>query len=331
MPDPRHSRLKRILGAAASLVIAGLAAWVLYRTFQRINVADVIANVRAMPVERLLLAAACAAGAFATLAAFEVAAVRYVKHCIGRAKPALTALIAFPLGHALGQTVLSGSALRYRMYAPAGFSATEVGATVLLVSMPYALAFGLLIDLALVFAADRLEAIFRVPSHWLVVLGCVGLAKDLAYVVFVHRRKAPIRLGGWAVNLPTPRFTWLQIAVGLIDVCLIASILYLLLPESANLAFLPFVAVYLSSVLVGVVSHVPAGLGVLESMLLLLLPHVPPEELLASVLLYRVIYEVLPLLVAVSLWGLYELLARDGARLRLLRPGASAERTRPLP
>jgi uncharacterized membrane protein YbhN (UPF0104 family) len=68
---------------------------------------------------------------------------------------------------------------------------------------------------------------------------------------------------------------------------------------------------------------VPAGLGVLESMLLLLLPHVPPEQLLASVLLYRVIYEVIPLVMALGLWGAYELVANDGARRRLLRPSDS--------
>ena len=143
MPDPRRSRLKKILGIAGSLAVAALAGYVLYRTFQRISFADVVAHMRATSPGVLLLAAACAAGAFSVLAAYEVAVVRYVKHCIGRAKPVMTALIAFPLGHAVGQAVLSGSALRYRMYAPAGFSAMEVGATVLLCGLPYALAFGL--------------------------------------------------------------------------------------------------------------------------------------------------------------------------------------------
>ena len=329
MPDPRRSRLKTYLGIAASVAIAGLAAYVLYQTFQRISIADVLANVRATPAATLLLAAACAAAAFATLAAYEVAVVRYVKHCIGRATPVLTALIAFPLGHAIGQTVLSGGALRYRMYAPAGFSAMEVGASVLLCGLPYALAFGLLLDLALVFGADALAPLFRVKSEWLFLLGCIGLAKDAGYLLFVKLRKAPIRLGGWAVNLPTLRMTALQVVVGVVDIVLIASVLYLLLPDSAQIAFLPFVAVYLASILVGVLSHVPAGLGVLESMLLLLLPHVPPDQLLASVLLYRVIYEVLPLTIALALWGGYELLARDGARLRLLRPAATGEPPRP--
>jgi len=320
MPDPRRHRLKALLGIAASVVIAGLAAYVLYQTFRHISVADVLANVRAVPAPTLLVAAACAAGAFSVLAAYEVAAVRYVKHCIGRAKPALTALIAFPLGHAVGQAVLSGSAVRYRMYAPAGFSAMEVGATVLLCGLPYALAFGLLLDLALVFGAQSLAPLFRISSGWLFALGCIGLAKDVAYLAFVRLRKTPVKLGGWAVSVPTLRMTLLQIVVGVIDIVLIASVLYLLLPDAARIAFLPFLAVYLASILVGVLSHVPAGLGVLESMLLLLLPNVPPEQLLASVLLYRVIYEVIPLALALALWGAYELLADDGARMRLLRP-----------
>jgi uncharacterized membrane protein YbhN (UPF0104 family) len=219
--------------------------------------------------------------------------------------------------------MLSGGALRYRMYTPAGFSAMEVGATVLLCNLPYALGFGLLFDLALVFGAERLAPLFRISSQWLFALGCIGLAKDVGYVLFVKLRKAPIRLGGWAVNLPPLRLTLLQFLVGIVDVVFISSVLYVLLPESARLPYLPFLAVYLASVLAGVLSHVPAGLGVLESMLLLLLPHVPPAELLASVLLYRVIYEVVPLVLALALWGAYELLSTDGALVRLLKPGAA--------
>lgn len=323
MTDPRRSRIKTYLGVGASVLIACLAAWVLWRTFQRISVADVIQKMREVPAGALLFAAACAAGAFTTLALYEVVVVRYVKHCIGRAKPVITALIAFPLGHAVGQAMLSGGALRYRMYTPAGFSAMEVGATVLLCNLPYALGFGLLFDLALVFGAERLAPLFRISSQWLFALGCVGLAKDVGYVLFVKLRKAPIRLGGWAVNLPPLRLTLLQFLVGIVDVVFISSVLYVLLPESARLPYLPFLAVYLASVLAGVLSHVPAGLGVLESMLLLLLPHVPPAELLASVLLYRVIYEVVPLVLALALWGAYELLSTDGALVRLLKPGAA--------
>ena len=317
MPDPRRGRWKKPLGIAVSTVLAGLAAWVLWRTFQRIDFADVLANMRAVPSSTLALAALCAAGAFTTLAFYEVAVVRYVKHCIGRAKPMVTALIAFPLGHAVGQAMLSGGALRYRMYTPAGFSATEVGATVLLANLPYGLAFGLLIDLALVFEATTLEPLFRIQAPWLFALGCVGLAKDVGYALTICLRKKPIKLGGWAVNLPTPAMTALQVLVGLLDIGLVSTVLYLLLPAGTGLGYLTFLAVYLASVLAGVLSHVPAGLGVLESMLLLLLPGVPPEQLLAAVLMYRAIYEIVPALCALVLWAAFEGFSRDGVLSRL--------------
>jgi uncharacterized membrane protein YbhN (UPF0104 family) len=320
MPDTRRHQFKAALGVAVSVLIGSLALWVLYRTFQRISLADVLAQMRAVPWHTLASAAMCAASAFLVLALYEIVVVRYVKHCIGRAKPMITALIAFPLGHAVGQQMLSGGALRYRMYTPAGFSAMEVGATALLCNLPYALAFGVLLDLSLVLAAHRLAPLFRLSSEWLMLLGGVGLAKDVGYLLLVIFRRAPVRLGGWSVNLPTPAMTALQYVVGVVDVILVSSVLYMLLPESAQLAYLPFLAVYLASVLVGILSHVPAGLGVLESMLLLLLPDVPPEQLLASVLMYRVIYEIIPLLVALALWGSYESFARDGVRLRLTRP-----------
>jgi uncharacterized membrane protein YbhN (UPF0104 family) len=322
MPDPRRKRWKTLLGVALSVGVACVAAWVLYQTFQRISFADVLRSMRETPARTLVLAALCAAVAFATLALYEVAVVRYVKHCIGRSKPVMTALIAFPLGHAVGQAMLSAGALRYRMYTPAGFSATEVGATVLMAGLPYALAFGWLFDLSLVFGAEKLAPLFHVESRWLFLLGLLGLVKDVGYLLFVSLRKAPIRLGGWAVNLPSVPMTALQLFVGFTDVVMVAGVLYLLLPASADLGFLPFLAVYLASILVGVLSHVPAGLGVLESMLLLLLPHVPPEELLAAVLLYRAIYEVVPLLLALLLWSAFELVSKDGARIRLTRAGS---------
>jgi uncharacterized membrane protein YbhN (UPF0104 family) len=323
MSNPRRNRIKATLGIGASVLIACLALWVLYQTFQRISVAEVVDNMRKAPVEALLAAAACAFGALFMLSLYEIVVVRFVKHSIGRAKPVITALITFPLGHAVGQAMLSGGALRYRMYAPVGFSAMEVGATALLCNLPYALGFGLLFDIALVSSADAVSPMFRISSGWLFALGCIGLAKDAGYLIFIWLRKAPIRLGGWAVTVPTMRFTLLQLVIGIVDVVLVSSVLYLLLPASAGLDYLPFLAIYLASVLVGILSHVPAGLGVLESVLLVLLPDVPPAELLASVLLYRVIYEILPLLFSLSLWGGYELLAPDGARMRLTRPMAT--------
>jgi phosphatidylglycerol lysyltransferase len=121
--------------------------------------------------------------------------------------------------------------------------------------------------------------------------------------------------------------TALQLVIGLADIFLVSTVLYLLLPDSIGIGYLAFLGAYLAAVLVGVLSHVPAGLGVLESMLLLLLPHVPPEQLLAAVLLYRVIYEIVPVLCSLALWFAFEGFSRDGALLRVM--GRQAPIVRP--
>src|ERR1044072_3435710 len=108
MTDPRRSRVKTVLGVSVSVVLAAIAVWVPCQTFRRIHFADVVAQMRAMPWRTLAVATLCATGAFTTLALYEVVVVRYVKGSVGRAKPMVTALIAFPLGHAVGQAMLSG-------------------------------------------------------------------------------------------------------------------------------------------------------------------------------------------------------------------------------
>ena len=125
------------------------------------------------------------------------------------------------------------------MYTPAGFTAMEVGATVLLANLPYALAFGLMLDLSLVLGAERLAPIFRVGAQSGSSCSVVSVSQGRRLPAARRLRKAPVRLGGWAVNLPTPAMTALQLVVGLIDLTLVSNVMYMLLPESANIGYLP--------------------------------------------------------------------------------------------
>jgi uncharacterized membrane protein YbhN (UPF0104 family) len=93
------------------------------------------------------------------------------------------------------------------------------------------------------------------------------------------------------------------------------AILYLLMPPELGMSWPPFIAVYCIAFVAGQISTVPAGLGVLEAALLLMLPHIPAAKLLGAVLAYRAIYDVLPLLIGLALWLGYEL-TRLGRTLR---------------
>ena len=116
------------------------------------------------------------------------------------------------------------------------------------------------------------------------------------------KRRGPIRLRWFDLELPTPRMTAVQYVLGMVDAVSAIAVLYVLLPDGTSIGILPFAAVYVLAVLAGLLSSVPAGLGVFESVLLLLLREVPADGLLGAVLAYRLVYELVPFALGVSLF-----------------------------
>jgi uncharacterized membrane protein YbhN (UPF0104 family) len=100
-----------------------------------------------------------------------------------------------------------------------------------------------------------------------------------------------------------------QFALGVADLCCASGALYVLLPEGVPLDFVPFVAVYVVACILGVISHAPGGIGVFEATMLHAIPAASHESVLASLLLFRMIYYFIPFIVALALLG-----ADEGAR-----------------
>jgi uncharacterized membrane protein YbhN (UPF0104 family) len=316
--DTPPQRLRRLLPALVSAVIIAAASVVLYRTLSGIDPAMIVASLKAVASADLLLAAGFAGLALASLASYEVAMLRAVCPALPWRRPAFTGLVAYPIGHAVGFGALSGGAVRYRFYGPAGLSTFDVGKVIVLSAMPYAAGLGLLCGIALSFDAQEAAPLLAISPRAAALIGIALLLSHLAYVLAVLRVRGPLKLRWFDLELPSPRLTAIQYALGLTDVLCGIAVLYVLLPDGATSGFLPFVAVYVVAILAGLLSSVPAGLGVFESVLLLMLRDVPPESLLAAVLAYRMIYELLPFLLALVLFLAWE--AR--ARLQRRRPGA---------
>lgn len=177
-------------------------------------------------------------------------------------------------------------------------------------ALPYAAGLGVLCALALVLdpreAARRLD----VAPHTPVILGAALLAAHAAYVWAVLRVRRPLDLRWFRLELPGPRLTAIQYLVGLVEVLCAISVLYVLLPPQAAVGFLPFAAAYVIAILAGLLSSVPAGLGVFESMMLLMLRDVPPDGLLGAILAYRLLYELGPFAFGIALFVGWEAVAR---------------------
>jgi uncharacterized membrane protein YbhN (UPF0104 family) len=294
------------------IAIAALAAWVVFRRLEKIDFQDVAEHLGSVPLTTIITALLCAAGVYTTIGLYDGIAVRLASGRVLRWQAFRTAVIANPLGRAIGVAMVSGGALRYRMYAPEGLSLKQIGAVILLVAMPYLFGVGWLIDVSLLLHLKEASRAFQLPVAAVAVFGVLGLAKDVGWLAFVATRTRPIVLRGQSIRLPSLREALVQIAFGLTQISLMTTILYLFMPPELNMTWPAFVAVYCIAFVAGQVSNVPAGLGVLEAALFLMLPHVPPGKLVGSVLAYRAVYELVPLGVALVALLIYETTNKAG-------------------
>jgi phosphatidylglycerol lysyltransferase len=319
--------MTKILKRFAPLVwlsIAGLAAWVLVERIEEIDFDQVLLDLGAVPMPIMLVALLCSAGVYTTVGLYEGIAARLASGRNLRRQAFRTAVIANPLGRAIGVAMASGGALRYRMYSPEGLSIREVGAIILLVAMPYVFGVGWLIDLSLLLHLQDAARAFQLPIAVVTAFGVLGLAKDVGWLAFVASRREPITIRGQSIRLPSLRDALVQIGFGLVQISLMTTILYLFMPPELNMTWPAFVAIYCISFVAGQVSNVPAGLGVLEAALFLMLPHVPPGKLVGAVLAYRAIYELIPLGIGLLLLLLYESTNKAGIIRRRFRTSGSS-------
>jgi glycosyltransferase 2 family protein len=323
MPKVPKRALRRLL-PLVWISIAGLAAWVLFERIQEIDFAEVARDLSAVPLPIIVAALFCAAGVYTTVGLYEGIAVRLASDRSLRWQAFRTAVIANPLGRAIGVAMVSGGALRYRMYAPEGLSLKQVGAVILLVAMPYVFGVGWLIDLSLLLHLKEASRAFQLPFAAVTAFAVLGLAKDIGWLAFVATRTAPITLRGQSIRLPSLRDALVQIAFGLVQISLMTTILYLFMPRELNMTWPAFVAVYCIAFVAGQLSNVPAGLGVLEAALFLMLPHVPPGKLVGAVLAYRGVYELIPLGVALVMLLIYETTNKAGVIRRRFKTSSSS-------
>ncbi len=300
MSVPTRQDWRKWLGPIASVVVLAIALTVLARLTHSLRLRDVLAQLHAIPWSMLLVSGALTVGSYSVLTLYEMLAVRTAGRSLGYLMPALTSFVAYAVGHNVGFSALSGGAVRYRSYSLAGLSASEIAQIIAFSTLTFALGTGTLLGIALIATAARSATLLHVSPSVLFALGTLILTGITAYVTITALRKAPLEVRGWQVKLPSFGTTWLQLGLSVTDLTLVSSALYVLLPDGANISYPAFLAIYLVGMVAGVISTVPGGLGVFESVLLILMPGITARALLGSLLAFRVVYYVLPFLLSLA-------------------------------
>lgn len=297
--------IKRLFTVA---FFAGVA-YLLFVQARSIDWSEVLTTLRRRPAEGLVTAAACAAASYALYSCFDLLGRYTTGHLLGVRQVMTVNFISYAFNLNLGSLV-GGVAFRYRLYSRLGLD-TRVITRVLAMSMlTNWLGYLLLAGFVFWWRPLSLPPDWKLDPFGLQVLGFVLLAAAIAYLLLcgIARRRS-WRVRGYVVTLPPLRLALLQLLMSSANWLLITATVFMLLER--KIAFTSVLGVLLVAAIAGVITHVPAGLGVLEAVFVALLSHqLPRTELLAALLAYRAIYYLAPLAVAALVYLLVEARAK---------------------
>jgi uncharacterized membrane protein YbhN (UPF0104 family) len=314
------TKKKRLLEIVGSVIAVGLftaAVSVLYNELEHHRFADIVAQLRAIPLKDLLLALLFSALSYWALSGYDMLGLRYIRHPLDYFKVAMTSFITYTIAHNLGFSVFTGGSLRYRIYGVWGLSVFEITSLIGFGVATFWL--GYLTTAAIVLTASPLAipTQIKLPFATTFPLGLLFLLIVLIYLLGILIIRRPIQIRHWKFEMPSLGQTFAQMALGIGDWLVAAAAVYVLLPEAAAVSYQQVLGVYLLAQISGMVSHVPGGLGVFETVFILLIgPVASPAELVGSLLAFRIIYYIVPLSLAASALAAFEISRRKDMLMR---------------
>jgi phosphatidylglycerol lysyltransferase len=301
------------------IALFALALFWLHHVLAEYRWADILARMRAIPTSRLLAAITLACAGYGCLTLYDALGLRFAGVSVPYARLALISFMSYAIGHNVGLNTLSGGAIRYRAYTPLGLSAKQIGTVIAFGTLTFVLGSALLLGLSLLAQAELSRSVLHLNPAPVAFAGCVLLAGVGAYVWLAFSRHEALRFRSLVIPVPAGRVAVTQVLLGSSDLLCAAGVLYVLLPAQAAIGFVPFAGLFIIAIAAGVISNVPGGVGVFESVLLLIFRAVPPGHLLGALLAYRIIYYFGPFILALALLGGHELWVHRGPMVRLGR------------
>ena len=294
-----RQRLRQAIPAAIGLALFVGALEILRHELSASSWKAITTDVAAMPMAQILAAMGLTAVNYVVLTGYDFLAFASIGRRVAAWRIALASFFAYAIANNVGFAMLSGASVRYRFYSRWGVSAEDLSRIVFSYSVTFWLGLlalgGLSLALGPLPRAEGLPAAaFAAPVGWLL------FGASVAYVLFTAIRRDPIRIWRFDIPLPPTRLAAAQWVVSAADWVLAGAVLFALLPPHGA-PFLAVLGAFLAAQLIGLISHVPGGAGVFESLIVLLLkPYLSSAELMAPLVLYRAIYYLLPLSLALT-------------------------------
>ncbi len=294
-------------GILLSLTIITVATVVLYTMVKEINFTEVIDAIAAVEKHDVATAAVFVAAGYFALTFYDLFALRTIgRDDIPYRIAALAGFTSYAIGHNVGASAFSAAAVRYRIYSAHGLSGIDVAKLCFVTGLTFWLGNATVLGLGVAIDPQAATAIDRLPPAFNRATAFVILAILVAYLVWVWRTPRVVGRQNWIVTLPNGPLTLLQIIIGIFDLGCCAAAMYMLVPDEPNIGFVTLAVIFVASTLLGFASHSPGGLGVFDAAMLVALWQFDTEDLIAGLLLFRLLYYLVPFAISLAIHGTRE-------------------------
>ena len=314
-----RSKLIQTASILFVVVIFYVALWVLRREVRTSHYEDILRYLQEIPPHNLFLAFLAAMGSYFALTLYDVLGLRHVNKPLSYPKTALTSFIAYTFSHNMGAAPLTGGGIRYRLYSAWGLTAGESANVLVTCGMTFWVGFLTMGAVFFFLEPPELPVSVHLPFNSVASAGVFCVLAVTAYLLSAVFVKKTVKIVRWKFPSPSIGLALSQMIVGSLDWTCSGAALYLLLPPN-SLSFPSFLAIYLLAQITGFASQVPGGLGVLETVVVLLLsPILPASDVLGAMLAFRLAYYLIPFVLGLFAFTLYEINRNKEAVKRGLR------------
>ena len=297
--------IKKIL-SWSGLFFFGLAAFMIYHQLAKYTWEEIKNAIIEVPNRNIFYACIASICGYLALSSYDFLAIKYIHHKLAVWKWMFAGFIGFSVSNNAGHAIVSGGAIRYRLYTRWRVPAEDIVKMVMFSGFTYLIACFFLVIIGFVCSPQHI--LTSMTSKYLnltiLVLSVAGLIFYYWGCIFY---KKPIIIKEVEFNTPTPKMAIAQTIIGSVDILMASLVLYFIMKSYIDIPFFTFIGVFIIAQLLGIYSQVPGGLGVFEVVFTNLLPEDENQATLFAILiLYRIIYYLLPLLISGTVLLIYE-------------------------
>ena len=302
------TRKSQIIGSLLALVIFLIALNFIRDQIKDYGLENIISDIAEIPKEAFCISFAFMLLSYLVLTFYDWLAIKYVKSKLPYVKVGFASVIAYTMSHNLGFSVITGGATRYRLLSAWGMPAGDIARAVLFSGGIFWLGATALSGLVLTYHPPEMPPGVVSTFINLRLLGIICLAIVFSYFFLFNVKGKTLRLFRFEFPPPPLKLSLCAMLVATCDWILAALVAYSILPTH-SMSFIQFLGLFQLGQTLSIVSYVPGGLGVLESVMLYFLTQqdIPSHTVLSAVLGYRLVYYFIPLL-----GGMFLFIAHEG-------------------